>query len=157
MPSYAYVGLSPPVIFHLIYLLVAFWCGLPFFWFTDKKLNLHLCLDVLAKKKWVNLKDTFLQNNRTYKTRMASGAPASDVPTWKWWRYFDWYRDSTRQYEWAINHDFINKYCDCWLQDNFYGENLYLLRQVCHIIYHLLSCLTFCKNILKRCEYNLAS
>ncbi|XP_046850720.1 uncharacterized protein LOC124444175 isoform X1 [Xenia sp. Carnegie-2017] len=42
-------------------------------------------------KKWANLRDSFMEYNRQYDLRRASGAAATDEPNWKWWRHFDWY------------------------------------------------------------------
>lgn len=44
-------------------------------------------------KKWVNLRDTYVSNKRRYELAIASGAPATDEPKWKWWPHMKWYSD----------------------------------------------------------------
>lgn len=49
------------------------------------------------KKKWTNLRDTFHSNRRAYEAKLASGAAAIAEPTWTWWKYFTWLKDSTQK------------------------------------------------------------
>lgn len=43
-----------------------------------------------AKKKWRNLRDTFVKKRKEYKDRTPSGAGALPEPSWIWYRQMEW-------------------------------------------------------------------
>lgn len=54
-----------------------------------------------AKKKWTNLKDTYVSKKKMYESKKASGSGAVELPTWKWWPYFLWLSDGTKTFRYT--------------------------------------------------------
>ncbi|KAF6029072.1 hypothetical protein EB796_012622 [Bugula neritina] len=58
-----------------------------------------------CKKKWANLRDSYMSCWRAYNSKLTSGAAPTEAPTWKWWKYFDWYRDANKSFNSISNMD----------------------------------------------------
>jgi len=54
-------------------------------------------LDEAIVKKWTSVRDIYMVNKRKYNLALASGAPATEEPKWKWWSFMKWYSDFTKR------------------------------------------------------------